>query len=182
MEYLMELNIWWYLIFALSTITIWENLTCIFVFLAIDGLTSDIVKNKIKIQQYVQLSGGTLSGNLNYGNGLSVNGNIYKYSSTAPPNANCIGYTSQVNISQSTNLALNASALLSAHDGDWCQWVYHIYVTAFGSDFQGKSIHAFIHQSNIRNNTIRQYYQHTTVIGHANYLYAGRSYMPGTTL
>ena len=59
---------------------------------------------------YLQLAGGTISGNLICRNGLSVNGNIYKYSSTAPPNANCIGCTSQVNISQSTNLALNASA------------------------------------------------------------------------
>ena len=49
---------------------------------------------------YLQLSGCTLSGNLNCSVGLSKNGNIYKYSSTAPPNANCIGYTSQVNISQ----------------------------------------------------------------------------------
>ena len=41
---------------------------------------------------------------------ISINGDIYKYSSAAPPNANCIGYSAQVNISQSTNETLNASA------------------------------------------------------------------------
>ena len=68
------------------------------------------IQNYLSGLGYLQLAGGTISGNLICSNGLSVNGNIYKYSSTAPPNANCIGFTSQVNISQSTNLALNASA------------------------------------------------------------------------
>ena len=46
-------------------------------------------------------------------------------------------------------------------------------LTAFGSDFQGKSIHAFIHQSNMIQNTIGQYYEYTTMIGHANSLVPG---------
>ena len=44
-------------------------------------------------------------------NGLAVNGDVYKYPSAAPKNANCIGYSFQVNITQLTsNLTLNAFA------------------------------------------------------------------------
>ena len=70
---------------------------------------STLVYNSTIGTQHSFQVGGVQKAYIN-SNGLAVNGDIYKYSSTAPPNANCIGYTSQVNISQLTNLALNASA------------------------------------------------------------------------